>query len=55
MTTISPQQGLDIIHELNSTAIFLIGGSFIMGCTFTLLLLVLFDWMRMRNIESTDK
>jgi hypothetical protein len=47
-----PQQKLAIFHELTQSAIYMMGASFVLGSAFTLLLLVILDWMRSRNPEK---
>lgn len=46
------QYGLSLLHEINTSVIYLMGLSFVMGSLFTVLLLIIFDWVRSRNIES---
>ncbi len=49
------QQGLAILHEMSTSVIYLMGASFVMGSFFTLLLLALFDWVRVRKLEEEEK
>ncbi|MDG1287183.1 MAG: hypothetical protein P8P30_06410 [Rickettsiales bacterium] len=48
------QNGLEILHEMNTSVIYLMGTSFVLGSFFTLLLLALFDWASVRNRQSED-
>ena len=48
------QHGLLLLHEINTTVIYLMGISFVLGSLFTLLLLIIFDWVRNRNINPSD-
>ncbi len=48
------QVGLNILHEINTSAIYLMGLSFVLGSFFTLLLLALLDWARVRNQPPQD-
>ncbi len=47
-------QALNQLQEITSGTIYLMGGSFILGSLFTLLLLILLDFMR-RNVEKRKK
>lgn len=49
------QQALNSLHEITSGTIFLMGGSFILGSLFTLLLLVLLDLMHALKDKDKDK
>ena len=46
-------EGLNSLHELSTGTIYLVGGSFILGSLFTLLLLVLLDFMQ--ALRNKDK
>ncbi len=49
------QQGnLNALHEITAGTIYLMGGSFILGSLFTILMLILLDFMR-RNTEKRKK
>lgn len=49
------QYGLEIIHEISTSVIYLMGASFVLGSFFTLLLLVLFEVVRSRNIDDKSE
>ena len=48
-------EGLNTLHEISANTIYLVGGSFILGSLFTLLLLVLLDFMHALKNKGRDK
>lgn len=49
------QAGLEMFHEVSTSMIYLMGFSFILGSIFTLLLLVILDWIRNRNLAQSGE
>lgn len=50
----TPNLLLDILAQVSSGTVYLMGFSFILGCLFTILILILLDFMR-RNASSSDR
>jgi hypothetical protein len=48
-------EGLSSLHDLSANTIYLMGGSFILGSLFTLLLLILLDFMHALKAKRDDK
>ena len=48
-------EGLNSLHEFSANTIYLVGGSFILGSLFTLLLLILLDFMHSLKDKYKDK
>ncbi len=43
------ESSMQIMHEIGSDTVYLMGGSFVLGSMFTLLLLVILDWYRRKD------
>ena len=49
------QKSLEFFHDISTSMIYLMGFSFILGSVFTLLLLVMLDWIRNRNVAQSSE
>ena len=54
MKTLTPENA-QILSDLSERTIYLMGGSFVLGSLFTLLLLVIMDFIRQVKVESGDE
>ncbi len=45
---------LSVLQDLSVSTIYLMGFSFVLGSAFTVLMLLILDFMRSRHMEKTD-
>lgn len=54
MKTLTPENA-QLLADLSERTVYLMGGSFVLGSLFTLLLLVILDFVRQVKIERSDE